>query len=72
MAFMRVRARFFEQPGHEMLKRSILNLHFLINTHPHTRPKNLQHGLRSYSKLEFQKWIVSNIFDRNGFDTVIL
>ena len=34
--------------------------------------QNLQQGLRSFSKFEFQKWIVLNIFDKNGVDTVIL
>ena len=36
------------------------------------RPQNLQQGLRSFPKLEFQKWIVLNNFDKNGVDTVIL
>jgi len=36
----RVISRFFDQPGHEMLNRSIINHHFSINTYHHTRPKN--------------------------------
>ena len=55
-----------------MLKRSIINHHFFINTYHHTRPKNLQQGLRSFPKLEFQKWIVLNNFGKNGVYTVIL
>ena len=68
----RVSSRFFDQPGHEILKRSIINHHLFINTYHHRRPQNLQQGLRSFPKLEFQKWIVLNIFDKNGVDTVIL
>ena len=55
-----------------MLKRCIINHHFFSNTYYHTRPQNLQQGLRSFPKLEFQKWIVLNNFDKNGVDTVIL
>ena len=55
-----------------MLKRSIINHHLFINTYHHRRPQNLQQGLRSFQKLEFQKWIVLNNFDKNGLDTVIL
>ena len=67
----RVSSRFFAQPGHEMLKRSIINHHLFINTYHHRRPQNLQQGLRSFPKLEFQKWIGLNIFDKNGVDTAI-
>ena len=69
---VRVSSRFFDQPGHEILKRSIINHHLFINTYHHRRPQNLQQGLRSFQKLEFQKWIVLNNFDKNGFDTVVL
>ena len=55
-----------------MFKRSIINHHFFINTYHHTRPQNLQQGLRSFPKLEFQKLIVLNIFDKHGVDTAIL
>ena len=68
----RVSSRFFDQPGHEILKRSIINHHSFINTYHHMRTQNLQQGLRSFPKLEFQKWIVLNIFDKNGVNTVIL
>ena len=71
-AYIRVSSRFFDQPGHEILKRSIINHHLFINTYHHRRPQNLQQGLRSFPKLEFQKWIVLNIFDKNGVDTAIL
>ena len=68
----RVSSRFFDQPGHEILKRSIINRHLFINTYHPSRPQNLQQGHRSFPKLEFQKRIVLCIFDKNGFDTVIL
>jgi len=63
---VRVSSRFFDQPGHEMLQRSIINHHLFNNTYHHRRPQNLQQGLRSFQKLEFQKWIVLNILDKNG------
>ena len=70
--YSRVSSRFFDQPGHEILKRSIINQHLFINAYHHRRPQNLQQGLRSFPKLEFQKWIVLNIFDKNRVDTVTL
>ena len=72
MRTLRVSSRFCDQLGHELLKRSTINHHLFINTHNHRRPQNLQQGLRSFPKLEFQKWITWNIFDKNGVDTVIL
>ena len=45
--------------------------HLFINTYHHRRPQNLQQGLRSFPKLEFQKWIVLNNFDKNRVDTII-
>jgi len=49
-----------------------MNHYLFINNYHHRRPQNLQQGLRSFPKLEFQKWIVLNNFDKNGVDTVIL
>ena len=40
------------------------DLFYIINIYHHTRPQNLQQGLRSFPKLEFQKWIVLNIFEK--------
>ena len=65
-------SRFCDQPGHEMHKRSIINHHLFTNSYHHRRPQNLQQGHRSFPKLEFQKCIVLNIFDKKGVDTVIL
>ena len=38
--YNRVSSRFFDQPGHEKLKRSMINHHFIINTYHPTRHQN--------------------------------
>ena len=49
-----------------------MNHRLFTNTYHHRRPQNLQEGLRSFPKVEFQKWMDLNISDKNGVYTIIL
>ena len=49
--YTRVSSRFFDQPGHEMFNRSIINHNFSAYDYHYMRPQNRQQGLWSLKKL---------------------